>query len=96
MMVDKCLRVNGGDGDGDLLIWNINWEVSVQGNQVYITDNGMVTDTKKDYIFSLGDDIVLGGGDPFMDDERPPASWYQVSSSSCPGPYFVVSMIVDH
>ncbi len=93
---DQCLRVVNDSGSGSLLIWSENWKVSIQGIKIHIIDEGMVTGLKKEYDFLSGDKIILGGGYGAWDETLVPKSWYQVSQTTCPGPYWEVSGIVDH
>ena len=84
-MVGKCLRVDVGKGNYLQMVWPPDYSVTVNGDIVHLTE-GLVSGNQREYDLRLGDHIIFaGGGAPYFFDQ----SFFQVSPTSCPGPYWI-------
>jgi hypothetical protein len=86
---DQCLRVKWDDQPSKLLLWPPDFRVTMNGNTLQMVQ-GLVSGNQKETDFQIGDYVVLGGGVP---DGNIDKSFFQVSSPTCPGPYWVVGSI---
>jgi hypothetical protein len=82
VMVNQCLRVQASYGpDSFLLVWPADFEASVNGDMVQVTDMLL----KKQATWHLGDTLQVAGGEiPGLDPSLRPVP------ANCSGPYWVV------
>ena len=85
----QCLRVKTSGQINLLLLWPPDFNVTIEGNTLHVI-TGMITGTRNEADFKVGDNVILGGGIP---DGPIDPSFYQVSSTMCFGPYWVVGDI---
>ena len=68
-----------------LILWQLDYSVAIQEDTVQVTE-GLVSDTRVEYDLQIGDPVHLAGmAAPYPIDP----SFFQVSPSSCPGPYWI-------
>ena len=80
-----CLRVDSDNGGSALLLWPPDYSVTIQGDALHITE-GIVSGNRVEYVLHIGDQVHLAGGAaPYPIDP----SFFQVSPTSCPGPYWI-------
>ena len=84
VLENGCLRSRDVDGDSHLLIWPQRFELTVDGEDIRISDDSGVS-------LSVGEEIGFGGG------EMPLAHLQtlveQPVPNDCPGPYWVIGEI---
>ena len=81
----ECLRVNSNNGGSALLLWPPDYSVILHGDALHITE-GLVSGTQVEYVLQIGDQVhFAGGAAPYPIDP----SFFQVSPTSCPGPYWI-------
>jgi hypothetical protein len=90
VMEDQCLRVKSStSAETFLLAWPADFSVSKNGNAVHVIQ-GMVSGQRQEYDLLIGSQVDIGGGVA----EGVEPSFYQLSDTSCPGPFWVFGGLV--
>ena len=84
VLENGCLRSRDVDGDSHLLIWPQRFELTVDGEDIRISDDSGVS-------LSVGEEIGFGGGEVPL--ARIEAMLEQTVPNDCPGPYWVIGEI---
>lgn len=84
-MDDQCLRVRAiNSGETVLLVWPPDFSATLESNTIHVIQ-GLVSGFRQEYDLQLGSQINIGGG--IADSVDP--SFFQVSATSCAGPFWV-------
>lgn len=82
VVIDNCVRVKPAEGETSyLLVWPPDFDFSVEGRSVRVTDNLK----RQDVTWQVGDIIRVGGGEA----SNPDAALLRRLPANCAGPYWV-------